>query len=124
MVQHTQLLLNSLRIYAHHGVLPQERAVGAWFSLNLRLDTDFSEAMQSDCLEGTVSYADVYEVIKSEMAVPSNLLEHVAGRIINALFHSFPAVTRIHLELLKENPPMGAECTGAGISIDAVPDSD
>ena len=57
------------------------------------------------------------EVVKVEMAVPSRLLEHVAGRITNALFARFPAVTAIHLEIIKENPPMGADCRGAGVSV-------
>lgn len=118
-VASSHIVIDALRIYAHHGVLPQERTVGGWFVLNLQLGVDFSRALETDCLGGTVSYADVYEVIKSEMAIPSNLLEHVGGRIVRALFQAFPTVSHIHLELLKENPPMGAECAGAGVCIDA-----
>ena len=76
--------------------------------------------METDELDGTISYAEVCDTVKAEMAKPSKLLEHVAGRICNALFHRFPTATAIHLELLKENPPMAAQCTGAGITIDAV----
>ena len=74
--------------------------------------------MATDELEGTISYADIYEVVKREMAVPSQLLEHVAGRICTAIFNTFPAATRIQLDIIKENPPMGADCRGAGIAID------
>ena len=120
--QGSQVLLKDVRLFAHHGVLSQERTVGGWFVLNIRLSLDFSEAMQTDNLDGTVSYADVFEVVKAEMAIPSQLLEHVAGRIVRALFRTFPNVNRIYIELLKENPPMGAECAGAGVVIDATPD--
>ena len=113
----SQILLKDLKIFAYHGVLPQERVVGAYYILNITLDTDFSQAMDTDELDATVSYADVFEVVKAEMAVPSRLLEHVAGRITNALFTRFPAVTAIHLEIIKENPPMGADCRGAGVSV-------
>jgi len=113
------ILIRSLKIFAHHGVLPQERTVGAYFIINLSIETDFTRAMDTDELEGTISYAEVYEVVKTEMAVPSNLLEHVAGRICMALFERFPSAEAIHLEILKENPPMGADCAGAGISVDA-----
>ena len=113
----SQILLKDLKIFAYHGVLPQERVVGAYYILNITLDTDFSQAMETDELDATVSYADVFEVVKAEMAVPSRLLEHVAGRITNALFARFPAVTAIHLEIIKENPPMGADCRGAGVSV-------
>ena len=114
------ITLKGIHLFAHHGVLPQERAVGAYFTLNLRIQTDFSRALATDDLAGTISYADVFEVVKAEMAVPSQLLEHVAGRICQALFDRFPAAEAIHLELLKENPPMGADCAGAGVALDAV----
>ena len=115
----SKIILKDIRIFAHHGVLPQERAVGAYFTLNLRIQTDFSRALATDDLAGTISYADAFEVVKAEMAVPSQLLEHVAGRICQALFDRFPAAEAIHLELLKENPPMGADCAGAGGALDA-----
>jgi dihydroneopterin aldolase len=115
------ILINGLRLYAYHGVMPQEQKVGAHFTLDLRLDTDFSEAMQTDRLEGTVSYADVCDVVKQEMAVPSRLLEHAGSRIIEALHRRFPQVTAIKLRLIKDNPPMGADLAGAGIEIDERP---
>lgn len=114
----SKIILKDIRLFAHHGVLPQERAVGAYFTLNLHIQTDFSRALATDDLAGTISYADAFEVVKAEMAVPSQLLEHVAGRICRAIFDRFPAAEAIHLELLKENPPMGADCAGAGIALD------
>ena len=110
--------MKDVRIFAHHGVLPQERVVGAFFIVNVSISADISHAMATDELDGTISYADVYEVVKAEMAVPSNLLEHVGGRICNALFERFPSATAVHLEIIKENPPMGAECGGGGIALD------
>ena len=117
-VQSSKVLLKDIRLFANHGVLPQERVVGAYYILNIGIDTDFSRAMETDELEGTISYAEVYDVVKAEMAIPSKLLEHVAGRICNALLHRFPTAQAIHLEILKENPPMGADCAGAGVSVD------
>ena len=117
-VQRSKVLLKDIKIYAYHGVLPQERVVGANFILNITIDTDFSKAMETDDLKGTISYADVYEVVKAEMAMPSKLLEHVAGRICQALLHRFPAAQAIHLEILKENPPMGADCAKAGVCVE------
>ena len=119
IIDSSSIILKDIRIFAHHGVLPQERAVGAYFTLNLRIQTDFSRALATDDLAGTISYADAFEVVKAEMAVPSQLLEHVAGRICQALFDRFPAAEAIHLERLKENPPMGADCAGAGVALDA-----
>ena len=115
------ILINGLRLYAYHGVMPQERTVGAYFTIDLKLETDFTAAMDTDQLDGTVSYADVCDVIRREMAIPSQLLEHVGGRIVKALCQSFPAITAIRLRLVKDNPPMGADVQGAGIEIEFSP---
>ena len=111
------ILLDNLRIFAHHGVGEQETTVGNEFTISLRLKVDFRQAMQTDDVSETVSYADVYEAGMAEMAVPSRLLEHVGGRIINRLFHDFSRIEEIELKLMKRNPPMGADIKAAGIEI-------
>ena len=110
-------MLNDLRFYAYHGVLPQERRVGGEYSLSLRVETDLSAAMENDQLEATLNYAELYEVVKREMQVPSNLLEHVAGRIAKAVMETFPQVSGLELTVVKLNPPMGADSQGAGVEV-------
>lgn len=51
------------------------------------------------------------------MAIPSKLLEHVSGRIIQKLFDQFPCIEKIELRLSKRNPPMGADIESAGIEL-------
>ena len=75
------------------------------------------ECAPADDVANTVSYADVYEAVKEEMAIPSKLLEHVCGRIVKRLFHDFPAVESIDLKLSKRNPPMGADLDAAGVEV-------
>lgn len=52
-------------------VLPQENKVGAEYTLNLRLKTDFSQASQTDDLNYTINYAEVFKAVKEEMKIPS-----------------------------------------------------
>ena len=112
------ILIKGLRLYAYHGVLPQEQKVGAYFTIDLRLETDFRQAMETDLLEGTVSYVEVCDVVRHEMAKPSRLLEHVGGRIMSTLHRRFPTIRSAKLRLMKDNPPMGADLQGAGIEIE------
>ena len=107
--------LNGLSIYAYHGVIPQENLVGAEYLINISIKTDFSEASQYDKLEYTINYADIYEDIKKEMAIPSQLLEHVAYRIAQRLFKDFSMITEIKISINKKNPPMGGNCREVGI---------
>ena len=113
----TTLFIDQVRFHAYHGVMPQERAVGADFTVSLRVEYDFSHAVETDDLADTVSYADLYEIIKTEMAIPSRLLEHVAGRVIRSVCDRFPQVSAVTVRLAKDNPPMGADCRGAGVEL-------
>lgn len=113
----SKVFLKNARFHALHGVLPQEQVVGNDYLVNLTVDYDFTAAMETDELSGTVSYADLFEIIKEEMAIPSKLLEHVAGRIGKRIFVEFPAIQKIQLAINKVNPPMGADCDGAGVEV-------
>lgn len=112
------ILLNNVRFHAFHGVMPQERSVGADFTLSLRLGADVWGAVWNDDLPSTISYAEVYDVVADEMSRSSALLEHVAGRILRRLFTTFPNLGYVWLRLLKDNPPVGAECDGMGVEIE------
>ena len=114
--------LRNVHFHAFHGVMPQERRVGGDFLVNLRVGYPLEQAMQSDKVGDTLNYAALYEVVKTEMMQPSNLLEHVAGRIADAIVKHFSQVTSIDLELTKQNPPMGADCDGAGVEIHLIND--
>ena len=116
-MQATDMYINmeGMKFYAFHGVLPQENLVGAYYYLDLKLKTDFSRAAETDELEGTVSYADIFTVVKEEMNIPSKLLEHVCQRIVSRIFQDFPTVEAISIRLCKENPPMGACAKNIGV---------
>lgn len=107
--------LKGLRLYAYHGVLPQENRVGAQYTIDLRLKTDFTLAAETDRLEGTINYADVFNAVKEEMRIPSQLLEHVAWRIAQRLLDDFQTISEINIALYKQNPPMGADCSQVGV---------
>lgn len=113
----SKIYLRNVRFHAFHGVLPQEEIVGNDYLVNLVLDYDFSSAMKTDDLQGTLNYAEVYQKVREEMAVPSKLLEHVAGRIAHRLFSDFPEIQKLQLSITKVNPPMGADSDGAGIEV-------
>ena len=109
--------MKEIRCYAYHGVAPQENLIGNEYLIDLKLKVDISKAARTDEVTDTVNYAEVHQVIKNEMAVPSKLLEHVSGRIIQKLFDQFPYIEEIELRLSKRNPPMGADIESAGIEL-------
>ena len=111
------VFLKDVRFHAFHGVMPQEAKVGGDFLVNLRIGYPIGKAMQTDEVADTLNYAEVYALVAQQMKQPSKLLEHVAGRIVQAISERFPLVTSIDLTMMKQNPPMGADAEGAGVEI-------
>ena len=122
MKSQTYIRIEKLRVRAFHGVLPQEQTVGGDFLVTLRIGYPWQRAMESDDVADTLDYAAVYRLVQREMAVPSQLLEHVAGRIVQALLRDFPQITSVDLWLTKVVPPMGADCEGAGVELHLIND--
>lgn len=116
------IFLKDLRFHACHGVMPQERQVGGEFLVSLRMGYDLSKAMQTDEVGDTLNYAEVYALVKKEMEQSSALLERVAGRIVRTLFDYDQNILSIDLWLTKVNPPMGADCQGAGVELHLIND--
>lgn len=107
-----------MRFHAFHGVLPQERAVGADFYVTLTAKVRVAEsAWKSDCLEGTVSYADIAECMACVMSRPVNLLEHLSYTLASTLLDAFPQIESVSLLVQKENPPMTYHAEGVGVKI-------
>ena len=113
------IAINDMRFYAHHGCFEQERAIGTHFRVDLRFNTDTSCAEVSDNIADTVSYLDVYQVVKQEMAQPSNLLEHVARRICDAVLAQFPMVEDVTAIVHKLNPPLGGQMESVNVEVSA-----
>ncbi len=109
--------LKGVHLYAHHGVLEQEKAVGAWFTIDLEIEIADHSCLESDKIDGTVSYADVYNIVCKEMEIPSRLLENVCYRVSKALYEAFRQVTSITITLTKDTPPMGGDRLGAAVTI-------
>ena len=110
--------LRGLTFFAFHGVLLEERQLGNRFVVNLVLEADISRAVCTDNLGDTVNYAEVYEVVRREMAVPSQLLEHVCGRIATALLDAFAPLQRVRVSVTKRNPPIeGAGSCESAVSL-------
>ncbi len=116
-IAQSSIQLHEIRFYAYHGVMEQERRVGGDYVVSLSVDTDLSVPVVSDRVEDTLNYAALYDVVAREMNIPSQLLEHVAGRIGQGVLDAFPQVTALTVEVRKENPPMGADCQGASVEI-------
>jgi dihydroneopterin aldolase len=115
----SKIIFENLKIYAYHGVLPEEKILGTYYILNLEIHADLEKAAESDNLKDTINYAEINEILHQEMAIPSQLLEHAIGRIIKNLKSTFPKITSIKVKLTKTNPPMKGEMNGVSVEMES-----
>lgn len=121
-IKNSCIFLNGLRFHAFHGVMPQERLTGNDYRVDLKIDFPLEKAVGSDNVDDTLNYATVYAAVKEEMDVPSQLIERVAYRIADRLFRTFKAINEVEIKVEKCNPPMGADCEGAGVELHLIND--
>ncbi len=114
----SKILIENLKIFAFHGVLPEEKILGTYYILNLEIEADLEKASESDDLKDTINYAEINDILHREMAIPSQLLEHVNGRIIKKIKNNFPQITFIKIKLTKTNPPMKGEMDGVSVEME------
>ncbi|MBQ7899914.1 MAG: dihydroneopterin aldolase [Bacteroidales bacterium] len=112
--------LEGMEFRAYHGCLEREKAVGNDFVVDFRGEMDMSAAAESDNLNDAVNYAEIYDVIKEEMSKSSDLLEHVAGRIVKALEEKFPQFTSFSVRVSKKRPPVSGVVQWSRITMHSV----
>jgi dihydroneopterin aldolase len=113
----TTIELRRMEFFAYHGHLPEERLVGNYFYVDVTAEADLGKAINTDCLDDTVNYQQIYEVVKREMNTPSRLLEHVAGRIVKALRAEVQGLLRLSVKVAKQHPPLGGKTESAAVQI-------
>lgn len=109
--------LEGMEFHAFHGCLEQERREGNTFVVDFYAETDLSSAADSDDLKDTVDYGRIYDIVAREMAIPSNLLEHVASRILRAVEDEFDELTYKRVRVSKKNPPVNGTCAWSRVTV-------
>lgn len=109
-----RIKIDGLLLHAHHGVMEQERTCGNEFEVTVELDVEYCG---SDSLDATVNYAEVIDLIRREMSIPSLLIEHVASRIGASIRREFPAVLGGSVTVAKLLPPVTARMRSVSVCL-------
>jgi len=110
--------IRGIHIRAHHGCLPEEAKIGSDFVVNIQIKGDFSVPAASDKLADTVDYVKVYGVVKREMKIRANLIEHVAERIATHLKKDFSQIKHLTVEVIKKKPPMNGNVDEVSVIVE------
>lgn len=109
--------LEEMSFWAHHGCLEIETEEGNLFTVDFRGEIDLRKAAQSDNLNDTVNYGEIYDIVKQEMEIPAALLEHVAGRIVKGIAEKFQEFTSFSVRVSKRNPPVNGPVAWSRVTL-------
>lgn len=111
-----EIQLHDVMLFARHGVMPEERELGNQYRVNvrLRMNADWYDP-EADNISATVSYADVYEVLKQVMARPRRVLESVAKDFGVRCLEKWSIISGGEIEIVKTVPPIADMIGNAGI---------
>jgi len=109
--------IEGMEFYAYHGHFAEEQIVGNRFLVDLKIETDCASAAVSDNIDDAVNYQTCYKIVKAEMQKKSNLLEHIAGRILNSLSQNLSGIEKLSVKVSKMNPPMGGKIEKVSITM-------
>jgi dihydroneopterin aldolase len=102
-----EVSIKRLALFAHHGVHVAEKTIGQRFFLDIRFRIDADQALASDAIEDSVSYADVIERATAIFCGQSfNMIETAAARIADALLVDFPLIAGVAVTVHKPSAPV------------------
>ena len=99
------MTVEGIRAFAYHGHLPEEAILGGHFIVNVWVTADTREVEKTDDLNHTVDYVRIIEIVKEQMAIRSNMIEHPAKRIVDAILPLYK-VQKVKVEVEKIQPPI------------------
>lgn len=102
--------IKGLRLFAYHGVNPEEKRDGQNFLLDITLKSGLSQARHTDALEDTVNYAAVVQAVQEAFTAASfDLIERAAQAVCDAVLDGFSKVEEVTVLLKKPEATVSAE---------------
>lgn len=110
--------MRNMSFYGYHGVMAEEKVLGQKFFIDVILEVSLLAAGKTDNVENTVSYADVFEVVKKHAEVERyHLLEALAENIASQVLGDFNLVKAVTVEVRKPEAPVRGVFDHFGVQI-------
>ena len=114
----TVLFIDNLEVFANHGLFEEENRLGQKFIFDIECELNYKNAMFSDEMMDSISYADIAEVVvKTATTNTFNLLERLAGEILKNIFTEFSQIENIKLKINKPGAPIKYHFEKCGVEV-------
>lgn len=113
-----KIIIKGLKIYAYHGVNPEEKTEGQNFILDIVCNSDLSKPCRSDNVNDTVSYAQIIKYVRKIFTAEKyDLIEKAAQIVADGILDSFSAIDTVTVTLKKPEAPMKADFEYVAVEI-------
>lgn len=109
--------IENMEFYAFHGCYHEEKIVGNKFLVDFTYSYDAEHSIANDSVYESISYLDVYEVVKMEMAKSSDLIENVADRILTNITEKYVNILDATVKVSKIAPPLGGDIERVSVKL-------
>jgi len=114
-----KIIIKNMKLHAYHGILPSEKELGQFFHIDLEMYTNLEKAGNSDNLEDTIDYSEVFNIIK--IITENNkfqLIEKLAETIVKALLQKYSKIDKVRICVKKPKAPIEGEFDWVGVELE------
>jgi len=113
-----KIILNNLRFYGFHGLLPEENRLGQPFHVDVELHVSLQKAGKTDDMKESVHYGEVYELVQKIVeGKAKKLIEAVAEDIATTLLTTFNKIEACKITVIKTKPPIAGQYDSVAVEI-------
>lgn len=113
-----KITIKNLKLFAYHGVNPEEKENGQTFYLDIDYYVNIARACKSDSIDDTVSYAKVVKVARKAFTDEKyDLIERASQVVADAILDSFEDIFKVEITLKKPEAPVSADFDYMAVSI-------
>lgn len=113
-----KIIIKDLKLYAYHGVKPEEKIEGQNFVFDIECSVDLSKPCESDNVDDTVSYAQIIKLVKKVFVQEKyDLLEKASQVVADAILENFLKVEKVKIKLMKPEAPIKADFSYVAVEI-------
>lgn len=114
-----KIIMENMAFYGYHGVLQEEKTLGQKFFVDAHLYLSLKKAGETDDLNFSVNYGEVYEMIRVIVTSEKyDLLEGLAERICTEIFSAYPLVQKLRIGIKKPEAPVSGIFDYFGVEIE------
>ncbi len=105
-----KIIVKGLKLFAYHGVNPEEKVDGQNFVLDITVTLNADNAKKSDDVNDTVSYAKIIKTARAVFCEKSyDLIETAANKVGVAIMEAYPTLDSVTVLLMKPEAPIKAD---------------